>query len=165
MRHLSRHLSRLNEKHDATGITILDELNAVFGRIEENIQPIERDDLPEVLRRRFFASVPSVEERRPIVNSIMAALQPLAVRDSQKSGEAERRYLDAYPFHPELLDVLYQKWTQLPNYQRTRGALRLIRSPLQEAVDHDPDPPHYGSKPCWRTARRAQASRPLSPRC
>jgi hypothetical protein len=129
-----------NEQHDATGITVLNELNAVFGRIEENIQPIERDDLPEVLRRRFFDTVPSVEERRPIVNSIMAALQPLAVRDSQKSGEAERRYLDAYPFHPELLDVLYQKWTQLPNYQRTRGALRLIGLALQEAVERDPSP-------------------------
>src|SRR5262249_47862559 len=41
---------------------------------------------------------------------------------------------------PELLDVLYQKWTQLPNYQRTRGALRLIGLALQEAVDHDPSP-------------------------
>jgi hypothetical protein len=84
--------------------------------------------------------VPLVEERRPIVNEIMGALQPVPVRDSQKDSEAERRYLDAYPFHPEMLDVLYQKWTQLPRFQRTRGALRLLGLALREAAGHDPSP-------------------------
>jgi len=91
-----------------------------------------------VLRRRFFDHVPPVEERQSTVDAILAALQPLPVRDSQKSNEAERRFLDAFPFHPELLDVLFQKWTQVPNYQRTRGALRLLGLALQEAVDQDP---------------------------
>lgn len=128
------------EKHDATGIIILDELEAVFSRLEENIEPVGRDDLPEVLRRRFFEQVPSVEQRQPIVNAILAALQSVPVRDSQKDAGAERRFLDAYPFHPELLDVLTQKWTQLANYQRTRGALRLLGLALQHAVDRDPSP-------------------------
>jgi hypothetical protein len=133
-------VSSETEKHDATGLIILQELEAVFSRLEENIEPVGRDDLPEVLRRRFFEQVPSVEQRQPIINAILAALQTVPVRDSQKDADAERRFLDAYPFHPELLDVLTQKWTQLPNYQRTRGALRLLGLALQHAADHDPSP-------------------------
>src|SRR5262249_31221262 len=52
-------ISSESEKHDATGMMILKELESIFGRMEENIAPIERDDLPEVLRRRFFERVPS----------------------------------------------------------------------------------------------------------
>jgi hypothetical protein len=32
----------------------------------------------------------------------------------------------AYPFHPELVDILYERWGSLPNFQRTRGVLRLL---------------------------------------
>jgi len=34
--------------------------------------------------------------------------------------------LDAYPFHPELLDLMYHRWGSLPTYQRTRGALQFL---------------------------------------
>lgn len=133
-------VSSETEQHDATGITVLKELEAVFSRLEENIEPVGRDDLPEVLRRRFFEQVPSAEERQAIANALVATLQGIPVRDSQRDAEAEKRFSDAYPFHPELLDVLTQKWTQLPNFQRTRGMLRLLGLALQEAVDHDPNP-------------------------
>jgi hypothetical protein len=133
-------VSSETEKHDATGIIILRELENIFGRVEENIEPVGRDDLPEVLRRRFFEQIPTEDERQTIANSISAALQNIPVRDSQKDQQAERRFRDSYPFHPELLDVLTQKWTLLSKFQRTRGALRLLGLALKEAVGHDPSP-------------------------
>ena len=32
----------------------------------------------------------------------------------------------AYPFHPELISVLYERWGTIPEFQRTRGVLRLL---------------------------------------
>ena len=34
--------------------------------------------------------------------------------------------LRAYPFHPELIAVLYERWGTIPEFQRTRGVLRLL---------------------------------------
>src|SRR5437667_3477254 len=34
--------------------------------------------------------------------------------------------LRAYPFHPELISVLYERWGTIPEFQRTRGVLRLL---------------------------------------
>jgi len=42
----------------------------------------------------------------------------------------EGRYYDrlrsAYPIHPEVFERLYQDWSALPNFQRTRGVLKLM---------------------------------------
>ncbi len=37
------------------------------------------------------------------------------------------------PFHPDLISVLYQKWTQMNGFQRTRGALRLLAYALRDS--------------------------------
>lgn len=39
---------------------------------------------------------------------------------------AQRVFLDTYPFHPSLLSVFERKWQALPRFQRTRGILRLL---------------------------------------
>jgi hypothetical protein len=36
------------------------------------------------------------------------------------------RMMRAYPFHPEMVDILYERWGSMPNFQRTRGVLRLL---------------------------------------
>ena len=38
----------------------------------------------------------------------------------------EERIKSAYPIHPELFDRLYQDWSTLERFQRTRGVLRLM---------------------------------------
>ena len=32
----------------------------------------------------------------------------------------------AYPIHPEVFDRLYEDWSSLDNFQRTRGVLKLM---------------------------------------
>ncbi|MBN1429503.1 MAG: ATP-binding protein, partial [Anaerolineae bacterium] len=49
---------------------------------------------------------------------------------------AERDYLErmqsAYPIHPELFDRLYQDWSTLERFQRTRGVLRLMAAVIHQ---------------------------------
>jgi len=128
------------EANDDTGIRCLGALEEVFGRIAEPVEPVTREDVAEVLRRRLLETVPGEAERRPVVDAVMASLQLLPVRDAQRGQAAYDRMMDSYPFHPDLIEVLYQKWTQYDQFQRTRGALRLLAYALREVAGHDPSP-------------------------
>ena len=47
----------------------------------------------------------------------------------------------AYPIHPELFQRLYDDWSTLERFQRTRGVLTLLAAVIQvlwEAKDHSP---------------------------
>ena len=47
-----------------------------------------------------------------------------AKQSAQEAKNAEQRFLASYPFHPDLIEAFYTKWTQLEGFQRTRGVLR-----------------------------------------
>ncbi len=128
------------EARDQTGIQCLGALEDIFGRIAEPVEPVTRDDVAEVLRRRLFETVAGEAERRPVVDAMMAAMQRLPLRDAQRDQAAYDRMLDSYPFHPDLIEVLYQKWTQYDQFQHTRGALRLLAYGLREMAEHDLSP-------------------------
>ena len=53
---------------------------------------------------------------------------------------AEDRYLSSYPFHPDLTEVFYTRWTQLEGFQRTRGILRTFAIALRDAEKWDTSP-------------------------
>ncbi|CUT00952.1 hypothetical protein JGI22_00085, partial [Candidatus Kryptobacter tengchongensis] len=36
------------------------------------------------------------------------------------------KFLKSFPFQPEMIDVLYKRWGSFPNFQRTRGVLRIL---------------------------------------
>lgn len=128
------------EANDPTGVQCLSALEEVFERIAEPLEPVTRDDIAEILRRRLFDRVPGPVERRPVVDALMAALNRLPIQDSQRDQDAYDNLLESYPFHPDLISVLYQKWTQLNKFQRTRGALRLLAYALRESEGNDAAP-------------------------
>src|SRR5712692_11488234 len=53
---------------------------------------------------------------------------------------AEDHFLKSYPFHPDLTDIFYTKWTNLEGFQRTRGVLRTFALALRQAEKWDQDP-------------------------
>ena len=58
---------------------------------------------------------------------VIAALKGIQAVDEQtaKAGQLPKNVSSrAIPFHPDLTEVLYAKWTQLRGFQRTRGVLR-----------------------------------------
>lgn len=128
------------EANDQTGVQCLEALNDVFGRLAEPVDPVARDDVAEVLRRRLFEQVPGEAERRPVIDAVMAAMQCVPLREAQRDQAAYDRLMASYPFHPDLINVLYQKWTQISGFQRTRGALRLLASALRDSEGRDPSP-------------------------
>lgn len=114
-------------KSDTLGKELTNELYAIFRRQkEEGVQPVQKEDVAEVLRRRFFTP-DSIRDREAFRSHVVAALKGISTLDEQTSKEgknAEDRFLKSYPFHPDLTEIFYTKWTNLESFQRTRGILR-----------------------------------------
>ena len=125
---------------DPTGVQVLNAIGGVFRRIGETVEPVSQEDISELLRRRLFEYVPPEETRHAVVDRVAGAMQKLPLRDSQKDQNAYDRLLKSYPFHPDLLDVFYQKWTQLDKFQRTRGVLRMFATALRASDGKDFSP-------------------------
>ncbi|MBI5116394.1 DUF499 domain-containing protein [Candidatus Poribacteria bacterium] len=130
-------------KSDTLGRQLQAELYDIFQRQrEEAVEPVVKEDVAEVLRRRFFTPK-SLKDSGVFRQHVVAALKGIQAVDEQtakQGAEAEERFLRSYPFHPELTEVLYGKWTTLDRFQRTRGVLRTFALALREAVNWDTSP-------------------------
>ena len=130
-------------KHDELGNELLRDVSEVFGRQkEEDASPVSKEDVAEVLRRRFFTaeSIRDPGTFRPHVTSVVSNVAALDEQTRKERGKAEERYLNSYPFHPDLTEIFYARWTQLEGFQRTRGILRTFAIALRDAEKWDTSP-------------------------
>jgi uncharacterized protein len=82
-------------KSDTLSKEIASELFTIFRRErEEGIQPVLKEDVAEILRRRFFVSG-SIKDRESFLSHVMGALKGVANHDKSTAKEgkiAEGRY-------------------------------------------------------------------------
>ncbi|MBM4396669.1 MAG: ATP-binding protein [Deltaproteobacteria bacterium] len=130
-------------KMDALGKAIVADLQGVFRReTEQGVQPVLKEDVAEVLRRRFFTPA-SIQDRSAFRPHVTAALQGIGGLDEATKHDgaaAEERFVRSFPFHPDLTEVFYTKWTNLESFQRTRGVLRTFARALRHAETWDESP-------------------------
>jgi len=77
----------------------------------------------------------SGRDREAFRPHVAAALKGMADHDEQTQKDkkgAEERMLASYPFHPDLTDILHNKWANLEGFQRTRGVLRTFALALRD---------------------------------
>lgn len=131
------------EKSDVFGKSVSADIAQIFGRQqEEGVQPVQKEDVAEVMRRRFFTmdSIAARESFRPQVSGAVRRIGGLHDATAKNRRGAEERFLSSYPFHPDLTDIFYARWTQLDRFQRTRGILRLFAVALRDAEGWDDSP-------------------------
>lgn len=130
-------------KMDTTGQKIVGNLSDLFRREqEESVQPVEKQDVAEVLRRRFFTpqSIANKDGFKPHVVTALKGIYDVDDQTKKEAGKAEDRFIASYPFHPEVTEVLYTKWTSMQRFQRTRGVLRTFALALRDAAKWDQSP-------------------------
>jgi hypothetical protein len=112
----------------------------VLGRVELIETPVAQDEVFGVLRRRLFKSVGDQREQRRAVDALRDYYDEYArfFPDQVRTPDYKQRMLQAYPFHPELIDLLYERWGPHPQFQRTRGALRLLALVLRRLWNQRP---------------------------
>ena len=129
---------------DELGKAVLRDLANIFQRQrEEGIQPVQKEDVAEVLRRRFFkpGSIEDPASFRPHVIGVVKGIAKIEETTRREQNRAEKRFLASFPFHPDLTDVFYTRWTEIEGFQRTRGILRTLAIALRDAEKRgDPSP-------------------------
>jgi hypothetical protein len=110
------------------GERALRQLQQVFGRLEAIYTPVEGEEIYEILRRRLFEDTPDPSEVRKVADGYWEMYGRLS--DDVPREVRETAYRDklrkAYPFHPEMIDLLFERWSTYSSFQRTRGVLRLL---------------------------------------
>ncbi len=112
------------------GREALSRLKNAIGRVEASWRPASPDEGFEIVRRRLFQPLSGDQYvardavARAFVDTYGAQQQEFPTEC--READYERRIKMAYPIHPELFDRLYNDWSTLDKFQRTRGVLRLM---------------------------------------
>jgi len=114
------------EHFDDKAEELFQKLQKTTGRVEKIYTPVQDDEVPDVIRQRLFSSI-KMEAAKKIVGETVEYMRtesilPVGIEPS----EYRDRFEKSYPFIPEVVDVLYHQWGSFPNFQRTRGVLRLL---------------------------------------
>ncbi len=116
------------------GRETLARIEHTFGRMEAIWKPVGSEEGFEVVRRRLFLPLDGESSRDDVCRAFSALYREN--RGDFPAECPEARYLDrlksCYPIHPEVFERLYNDWSTLERFQRTRGVLRLMA-----AVIHD----------------------------
>jgi predicted AAA+ superfamily ATPase len=119
-----------NEVGGEWGRAALVRLKNAVGRVEASWRPASPDEGFEIVRRRLFQPLSGDQFRHR--DAVARAFSELYGSQHQefppecREADYERRLKMAYPIHPELFDRLYNDWSTLDKFQRTRGVLRLM---------------------------------------
>ena len=126
-------------------VALLNMLDHLTSRVDSKREPVVGDEILPVLQRRLLAETPDagVADKvagtySNVVTNMRAAQARTAPEKRNVQDEAQalrRRFQAAYPFHPALIDVMKERWASIPDFQRTRGALRFLSNSLHALKD------------------------------
>jgi hypothetical protein len=108
----------------------LSEARKVSARQERIITPTGETEISRIVTHRLFRSIDSsaAEETAQAYRVFYSLMVEQGSDIPQRALRAEyaAEMAQDYPFHPELLNALNRKTSTIPNFQKTRGALRLL---------------------------------------
>lgn len=118
--------SSLLEHFDEKAEKMYQQLQKVAGRVEKIYTPVQENEITKIIRRRLFSSVEEDEATKAVSEFLEYAEKEGILPAGMELSEYRDRFLDSYPFAPEVVDILYHRWGSFPTFQRTRGVLRLL---------------------------------------
>lgn len=115
------------------GREAVNRLRNVFQRVASQWRPANAEESYEIVRRRLFQPIEGTEAFTQRDHAVRAFTDHYAKFPGDFPSECRdadylRKMQHAYPVHPEVFERLYQDWSGLVRFQRTRGVLRLMAS-------------------------------------
>lgn len=121
----------------------IEEARSLMARKELVLRPSEEADLPRILARRLFEPIPAGAASETAAAYAAAADAAFAagldLPESMTGAGWATEIARTYPFHPALIRVLDKRLSTIPNFQRTRGALRLLARVVRRTWEERPD--------------------------
>jgi predicted AAA+ superfamily ATPase len=110
------------------GKKALASLEKRFGRVQALWKPVAPEEAFEIVRRRLFEPIKDEKARASVCRAFADtyAAEASALPSETQEGRYYDRLLQAYPIHPEFFERLYEDWTTIDGFQRTRGVLKLM---------------------------------------
>lgn len=120
----------------------LAEARRISARQERVITPTGETEIAAIVRHRLFSHIDETVAREA-VRFYADAYRPwseqnVALPQRALRAEYAQEIADDYPFHPELLNTLNRKVSTIPNFQKTRGALRLLALVVRQLWEQRP---------------------------
>jgi len=121
------------------GQRTLNALEKYFGRVESVWKPVGSEEAFEIVRRRLFetAGEPAEVDRVCRTFADFYRDHPAEFPEETQTDEYYERLRQAYPVHPEIFDRLYEDWSTLDKFQRTRGVLQYLAIVIHQLWNGD----------------------------
>lgn len=110
------------------GQKALDSLEKYFARVESVWKPVATEEAFEIVRRRLFEFAGESAQVQGIAQQYTDFYRKNAHKfpNETQSAHYYDRLCQSYPIHPEVFDRLYEDWSTLDKFQRTRGVLQYM---------------------------------------
>jgi hypothetical protein len=124
-------------------VNLLQTVDHLAARKDQRREPVEGNEILSVIQRRLLAKLPADSEAAPAANAFQETVTQMRRAYAQSNAERQQAEEDglalrdrvraSYPFHPALIDLMRERWAAIPDFQRTRGALRFLAACLRGA--------------------------------
>jgi len=124
------------------GLAVLQALEAVFNRVQALWKTVSPEEAFEIVRRRLFEPLRDAKARDEVCRAFADTYIAEGSKVPQETQEARYydRMMQSYPIHPEVFTQLYEEWTTIQGFQRTRGVLKLMAKVIHRLwQDNDKD--------------------------
>ena len=123
--------------------SLLHTVEHLAARKDQRREPVEDDEILKVIQRRLLSGTVDGEVATSVADAHREVFTQM--RRAYAHGDAERQQAEdeglalrdriqaSYPFHPALIDLMRERWAAIPDFQRTRGALRFLAACLRAA--------------------------------
>jgi len=125
------------------GEKVLNQLQRIFGRMQVIYAPVEGEEIYEIIRRRLFENLGDMMDHEMVAAQYFDLYQRLGedIPSEFREIQYKEKIKKAYPFHPETIDVLFERWGAIPTFQRTRHVLQLLAEIVYDIFTRqDPSP-------------------------
>ena len=110
------------------GRQALETLEKTFGRVNAIWRPVSAEEGFEIVKRRLFEEITDTAAVEETCQAFAAYYHEK--KDSLpgivQEGTWPERMRQCYPIHPEVFIRLYEDWSTLQNFQKTRGVLQYM---------------------------------------
>ena len=118
--------SSIIEHYDEPAEKLYQQMQKVAGRVEKIYTPVEENEITKIIRRRLFSDLDEDDAKKVVTEFVNYTEKEGILPTELQPSEYRDKFIDSYPFMPEVVDVLYHRWGSFPTFQRTRGVLRLL---------------------------------------
>ena len=114
------------EHYDENAEKLFRQLQHVTGRYEKIYTPVVEEEISRIIRQRLFSQVDLETIKNTVSDMVDYITNENIMPGGVQPGEYKERFVESFPFMPDVIDILYKRWGSFYTFQRTRGVLRLL---------------------------------------